>query len=646
MMMLSTSIRTTWPLFLSLMLLLCGCGSKRPDQRWVHDLELKGVEKVDDGDLEEGLATQETSWWSWTPFADKQWYDPAALDTDVSRIETFYAARGFFDAKVTGRQVKVRDGGKSVDIALEIKEGEPTKLVEVKAQGLEQLPADKRLAVTASLKLVAGERFDHGKYLGAKRRLQSKLKEVGYAYAKVSGEIEVDRKKRTAVAVLKANPGPLVRMGKTSLEGNGPLPEDKLMRVVTWKEGDTYDDSQLTRTKSRLFNQRVFSAVRVDLPKEPTSEADAKIVVSPSKLRELRLGAGIGIEQQRQEVHLKGRWIWRNFLGGLRTLNVRLEPAYVFMPYVWDMERHGLAVVSEVKLTQPDIFGTGILAFGLVGYDLEIDEGYRYHGPRLRVGVERDLFLPWLRAGLSWNLHFFDFFDIQFDESGGGALNTPLGPGFKELYRVAWLEQFFRVDLRDSTVDPRAGFFGEVRLEQGLTAVASDFNYFKVVPEVRGFVPLGTKRVVLALRAMLGYLRPMGGEESPVTRRLHLGGSTDHRGFSSGRLSPPMNGIPLGGNGSVLLSSDLRIRIVQLAGNWLGFTAFFDAGDCTGTFDDLDLSLLHLAVGGSLQYVTPIGAIRVGTGVRLNRLEPKTNGIDNPDPGQRIAFFLTIGGAF
>jgi hypothetical protein len=324
-------------------------------------------------------------------------------------------------------------------------------------------------------------------------------------------------------------------------------------------------------------------------------------------------------------------------------------------------------VVSEVKLTQPDIFSTGILAFGLVGYDLEIDEGYRYHGPRLRVGIERDLFLPWLRAGLSWNLHFFDFFDVQFTETSGGTcatnddcpdsmycdtgdgtckLTTPLGPGFKDPYRVAWLEQFIRVDLRDSTVDPRAGFFGEVRLEQGLTAVASDFNYLKVVPEARGFVPLGTKRVVLALRAMVGYLHPMGGEDSPVTRRLHLGGSTDHRGFSAGRLSPPMNGIPLGGNGSVLLSSDLRIRIVELAGNWLGFTAFFDAGDCTGTFDDLDLSLLHLAVGGSLQYVTPIGAIRVGTGVRLNRLEEVTEGRTNPDPGQRIAFYLTIGGAF
>ena len=104
-----------------------------------------------------------------------------------------------------------------------------------------------------------------------------------------------------------------------------------------------------------------------------------------------------------------------------------------------------------------------------------------------------------------------------------------------------------------------------------------------------------------------------------------------------------MNRIPLGGDASLLGSADLRLRVFGLFGYWLSLIGFFDAGDVVSDIDRLDLSRLHLAVGGSLEYATPVGSIRVGVGVRLNRLEDTG---DNPDPGQRIAFHLTLGGAF
>ena len=61
----------------------------------------------------------------------------------------------------------------------------------------------------------------------------------------------------------------------------------------------------------------------------------------------------------------------------------------------------------------------------------------------------------------------------------------------------------------------------------------------------------------------------------------------------------------------------------------------------TIAFSDLGLSNLNVAVGLSVEYTTPIGVVRGGMGVRVNRLEG-----DVPDPGQRFAYHITIGEAF
>jgi FAD/FMN-containing dehydrogenase len=63
----------------------------------------------------------------------------------------------------------------------------------------------------------------------------------------------------------------------------------------------------------------------------------------------------------------------------------------------------------------------------------------------------------------------------------------------------------------------------------------------------------------------------------------------------------------------------------------------------------LDLGNLNWAVGAALSYETPVGVVRAGAGVRLNRLSTAfgPNGVLlNPDPGDRIAYHFSIGEAF
>ena len=61
---------------------------------------------------------------------------------------------------------------------------------------------------------------------------------------------------------------------------------------------------------------------------------------------------------------------------------------------------------------------------------------------------------------------------------------------------------------------------------------------------------------------------------------------------------------------------------------------------------NLDLTNLHVAVGGGLRYRTIVGTIRFGLGVRLNRLALVEGNLENPDPDQRVAFHISIGESF
>ncbi len=636
----------------ALLFCLVACAAEHEaNDRWIRHLALQGSKRLSASDALDGLANQKTPWYN--PVFGKQWLDRGVLEADAQRIEAFYQEHGFFSAHVRGPDIHDR-GDKSVDVTYFVDEGEETKVVGINIDGLDTVTDPSKARATIKIKI--GDRFGQDAYAQALIALKGALLNQGYAYAKTEGEVLVDRPKHEATLHFTATPGPLVHFGKTTIHDSAPLAPKDLERDVVWSEGDLYTPKKVSDTQTKLYGTNTASEVNIHLPKEPTDTADVDIHVAPSKLRELRLGGGIGLQQYQQEVHLRLQYDVLNFFGGMRTLSLRLEPAYVFIPLVWQIQRSGPAGTVEARLVQPDIFRSRIDAFIVAGFDLGISQGYQYYGPRVQVGGERAFFSEHLRVGLSYNLQYLNFFNI--DQAVFAPSLTPLGLGFRNPYRLAWLEDFVAVDFRDDRLDTHKGIYAELRAEQGFEGIGSQFTYLKFTPDVRGYVPIH-ERLTLALRATFGWLGAQTADDSPVTRRFFLGGPNSHRGFSVGRLSPQVydattkQNIPVGGNGMVLFSADLRVRVLRLAGYWLGLVTFADGGDVTAQFSKLKLNDLHYAVGESIAYETPIGVISAGLGVRLNRLSAlEKDGTPNPDPcsskfcGERFAFQLTIGASF
>jgi translocation and assembly module TamA len=448
--------------------------------------------------------------------------------------------------------------------------------------------------------------------------------------------------------------------------------------------GKRFNPEELELARGRLYNTGAFSSIRLDYEHDATHPEVANVIITvhPGKVHELRLGLGVGFESTRYDVHLASSYVKNRFFGGLRTLKLRFEPGWVFLVSQQGGPSggpsNGPSLRSDATFTQPDLWKRAIDLKWLVGYDVGIDYAYQYHGPRTTLGLTRPFWRSRVNLGISYNFNFLLFFNTAPEFQQNPALATQMF-GYTNPYRVGWFQEDASLDLRDRPLDPHKGAYLGTTLEQGGVYAAGSFTYEKLLPELRLYVPLFTRRLTLAMRGMFGQLFSQGTQGSPITRRFYMGGPNSHRGFNYDRLSLQVpSGIagapnlPIGGDQLLLLQAELRADIVKLWGNWFGFTAFFDAGDVAAPSVDAvaraNLALLlepqcapipvnlsstirwadlNYAVGGGLRYHTPIGTITADVGVRLNRLAPcQPDGTPNPDPGQRIAFHISIGEAF
>lgn len=705
--------------------LLGGCAGDNADRPWVRSVVFDGARHIRARDLRGRLAVRATGWW---PFARKQRLDPFSLQLDKKRIEAYYQTQGYYGARVDSVQVEPA-ADQSVRVRFRIEEGLPTRVSSVQVSGLSPLGKPGQALERRFLsKLPVGQIFYHGDYLAARDQVAARLKLRGHAWSDVSGQVDLNRDVRTADVRLAVTPNPVATLGDVRVRGSRAVAASKIALHAGLRRGDRFNPRDLETARGKLYNLGLFSSVGIEYLHNPQRPevADILIDVREGKLRELRLGLGLALEPQRNDVHAEAVYTQRNFLGGLRSMTARLRPGYVFIPAFWDVYRHGPSISIEAEFVQPDVFWAFSDLKWSVGYDVGIDYAYQFHGPRTQIGVSSPFWRDRLRVGVSYNFQFLSFFAtdpaILENPSQAGVLY-----GYQDPYRLGYWQQDLAIDLRDRPVDPRRGGYLALNAEESGVYSGSRFDYQKILPELRGYLPLGG-RVVLAGRLMYGQIFTQGELGSPITRRFYLGGPNSHRGFSYNRLSvqvpscpyqwhyepalpvslggPPLpvftvdrcvpnHGgpggpdvarlpggpnhdpyarsldptlLPIGGDQMLLVQAEVRVQLLRLFGTWLSAAVFLDGGDVAAPSAmlpaslqrGLDLSALHWATGAGLRYQTLVGTLRADLGVRLNRLEALEIGVpnagggppaelrfrQNPDPGQRFAFHISIGEAF
>ena len=656
-----TNARSTWPGLFALLVAATLCnacalvpGSDRP---WVRDLTLRGVQHVDEAALRSALTTQASAK---LPLSGRRPFDVVAFRLDALRIERYYQARGYFDAHVISTSIHPAGPKNAYDLEIDVDEGPATKVQKAQIQGIDLL-GDQVKSVPKNFDVKRGQIFDHARYLAERDEVGARLRNLGYAWAQIEGDVKVDRERHVADVTLEVVPGPRATLGSVTVLGATHVPARLLLRRAGLDRARTLTSDLLEDARGKLYNLGLFSSVKIDYAHAPdlagrADQVDVIIRVQEAPFHEWRLGAGLSLDLQRTEVRGRILYDQHSLFGGLRSFRLRLEPAYVAVPAFWNPLRNGPAATAEMQFSQLDLIRAPDELKATVGYDLGLEYAFQYHGPRAQLAYARRFWHDRLQVGLSYNFLYFLFFNTDPAFLADPATSRSVY-GYVDPYRVGWFYEEVSLDLRDQPFDTRRGGYFALRLEEGGVYAGSAFTYEKLTTEVRGYYPLGS-RVVVAGRTEFGQISSHGDLGSPTTRRLYLGGPDSHRGFNFGRLSPQIPSgmlgapaLPIGGDESFLTQIEVRVRAVRILGYWMQVAAFVDAGDVSspnGTRGDhLDLGRLNYAAGAGLRFATIIGTLRADVGVRLNRLSAtESDGTLNPDPNTPVAFHLSIGEPF
>jgi outer membrane protein insertion porin family len=121
---------------------------------------------------------------------------------------------------------------------------------------------------------------------------------------------------------------------------------------------------------------------------------------------------------------------------------------------------------------------------------------------------------------------------------------------------------------------------------------------------------------VFASRIKLGWVTAFGkSKEVPTKERFYLGGAYTVRGFSENALGPEdQAGNPAGGEALGLMNLELRKPLFwQIWGS-----AFVDCGYNVAKIEDVSFGSPAITLGVGVQWVSPVGPIRVDYGRRTN----------------------------
>jgi translocation and assembly module TamA len=622
----------------------CGGAARfepRPGAIWLAAIRVEGNRSIDDDDLIPKLAL--------TRAVDTgRPVDPHQLALDAGRIRAIYLRHGFFDVKVTER-VDARDGAQTAVFA--IAEGRRATM-EVVINGLPpEIPAARARAL---IPILDGGWFDYDVYDEARLPLQALVERAGYAHVQLEAYVSAERTNARAVAIYELSPGPRCTFGAAAIDGvAGPLAGAVAHRIA-FREGDVYSPDALAATQRGLYELGRFSTVVVAAERVPGQTViPVKVTVALGSRHEVRLGGGFGLDPATYEARVRGGFSYVPLGSPLWTLAADARVAGTILREGREFEPKIRALVSaqRIDLLRPRLGGEAAL-----GYDLLAIEAYTSTGPRVRLGLSSPLGVRWLTARVGWAFSYLTFSGIHEVIAGTDAERSL---GLDADQRLGAFQATLVADLRDNPLDPKSGVYVALRGQVGTSLAGGAFTFAQLTPELRGYLALGTPRLVLASRLRAGAI--LSDDDPPVTERYFSGGSQGHRGFPERRLSPTLakdfpdpedpaqmvtRSVPIGGTAFLEVGAELRLQLGTLWSFPYGITVFVDGGDVWNDPYDAAPLDLHWAAGAGLSLQLAGVKVRLDVGHRLNRKGPDEPEYEEDGLFKHSAVHLGIGDSF
>lgn len=446
--------------------------------------------------------------------------------------------------------------------------------------------------------------------LAAVNALPPVLQQAGYPEAAVvSSRYTLDKAKKLLNAEVTVDTGGAAVMGDIRIVGTDSVDPDYLRKLVTWKNGEPWDERRIMAFREELQKLGLFRAVDVkaapmadgtESGHDGVTELPAVAYLKDSSFKTIGGSARYSSEDG---IGVQAEWQHRNVFGAGEKLTVKA-------PFAQD--KRGLQADFEKpcfgRKDQKLLAGSSFLKEETDAYDSTALNGY--------VGLERRLSSDW------WaNVKLFA-------EKGTVTRES------KEDYHYGSLIFGLRRDTRDSLLDPAKGTHIQWTAAPVSGYYGGNFTGFSAGMDMTGYYsPFDSDFLVLAGRMAFGAFVGADLANIPPTLRYYAGGGGSVRGYAYQAIGPKDRyGDPRGGRSYQEINLEARFRVAKD----IGIVPFIDGGmiydeEYPQFFDDLQWS-----AGLGLRYYTPIGPIRFDVAIPLDKKEG--------DKGYQI--YISIGQAF
>jgi outer membrane protein insertion porin family len=259
------------------------------DSAKIARINIVGNKAFTEAQLLSQMTLTTPGWTTWYTKNDQ--YSKQKLSADLETIRSFYQNRGYLEFNVESTQVSITPDKEDIYITVNISEGEPFTVTDVRLAGDLPVAGDELGRLIA---IRTGEIYSREKLQATAKAISDRLGTEGYAFANVNIVPEVDRDKHQAAFVIYVDPGRRVYVRKINISGNARTRDEIIRREMRQLESAWYDGARIDRSKVRIRRLGYFEDVNIETPPVvgTTDQADIDVTVTEKATGSLQAGIG------------------------------------------------------------------------------------------------------------------------------------------------------------------------------------------------------------------------------------------------------------------------------------------------------------------------------------------------------------------
>lgn len=538
-------------------------------------------------------------------FTKDDQYSKQKLAGDLEALRSYYLDNGYLNFNVDSTQVSITPDKKDIYITINISEGEPFTVTEVRLAGDLIVPKE---ALFGLVEIGAGDLFSRKKVTDTSKRLTDRIGEEGYSFGNVNAIPDIDQAARTVALTFFIDPGKRVYARRINFAGNVKTKDEVLRREMRQQEGGWLSTTQVERGKERLERTGYFKEVNVETVAVPGTADQVDVNYTVEEAPGGRLGGGLGFSPG-QGVIFNTSIVQDNFLGSGKRISFNFNNSRVNTNYAIGYLNPYFTVDGISQGFNLFYRDTNAVRANLAAYETR------------DVGGEINIGFP-----VSENNSIFaalKYRNTQIDllSRSGAQIRNFVNQNGSE-FDILSLSASFSYDTTNRRILPDKGTLHRIRVEGSIPTFGNSLKYYKVDYQTKWFKDI-YKDFVFSLSADLGYGDAYGETtELPFFENFFAGGPRTVRGFKTNTLGPlDSNRRPLGGDTKIIGRAELILPAPFLDEYKRSFrlTGFIDAGNVYGPGQKIDLGEIRYSTGIGAIWVSPFGVVQASIAMPLNK---------------------------